>query len=147
MFPVMFAATTLSLIHFTLSSGANVELSYAPTYIPEAQAIRTGVPMAETIWKDFCGPKPGRRCDAGQYYTIDLSLLVAKGLEKETFNSCDGSISYKRPYSYNEVRPANFEQFGFYNCYSKGDDPELRIARAATELPAIVARPRAASTK
>ncbi|HTW34524.1 MAG TPA: hypothetical protein VMD53_07895 [Rhizomicrobium sp.] len=138
MFPVMLTAATMSLIHFTLNSGAKVELSYAPGYISEDQAIRAGVPMAETIWKDFCGPKPGLRCDAGEYYRIDLGLLVAKGLETETFNSCEGSISYTRRYSYGEVRPAHFEQWGFYDCYPNAGGPALRVVRAQMQLPALV---------
>jgi hypothetical protein len=136
MFPAMFASATMSLIHFTLASGANVELSYAPTYIAEAKAISTGVPMAETIWKDFCSPKPGL-CDAGQYYRIDLSLLVAKGLEKETFSSCEGSISYTRRSSSGEAKSSNFERFGFYNCYFRAGDPEPHISRDKTDVPQI----------
>jgi len=142
--PAALTATTLSLIHFTLASGATVELSYAPAYISEAQAIRTGVPMAETIWKDFCGPKSGARCDAGQYYKINLDLLVAKGLEQETFSSCQGSISYTRR---GEAKPANFEQWGFYNCTSNADNPTPRIVRAQLEMPAMVAQPRAIAPK
>ena len=137
MFPVMSAAATLSLVHFTLNSGANVELSYASTYISEAQAMRTGVPMAETIWSDFCGPKPGPRCDSGGYYRIDLGLLVAKGLEKEAFNSCEGSISYTRRYPDGGARPANFEQWGFYNCYFRAGDLAPRIVREKADVPQI----------
>jgi hypothetical protein len=145
--PAPLAAATLSLIHFTLASGATVELSYAPAYISEGQAIRTGVPMAETIWKDFCGPKSGLRCDSGEYYRIDLGLLVAKGLERTTFNSCEGVIYYARRYSSGEMRPANFEQRGFYDCYSNADNSELRITRAQMELPAIAAQPLATAPK
>ncbi len=135
--PAPIAAATLSLIHFTLASGASAELSFAPAYISEAQVIRTGVPMAEAIWKDFCGPKPGQRCDAGKYYKIDLGLLVAKGLEKETFSACQGSIAYSRGNSYDEARPRNFEQWGFYNCYFSAGDPEPRIYRDRSDVPQI----------
>ena len=144
MVPAILAAATMSLVHFTLNSGAKVELSYASAYISEAQALRAGVPMAETMWKDFCGPKPGLRCDAGEYYNIDLSLLVAKGLEKETFNACEGSISYARQYPSSEARPANFVRFGFYNCYENADNSQVKIVRAQLELPAVVSQPRAA---
>lgn len=138
--PAPFAATTLALIHFALASGATVELSYAPAYISEAQAIRTGVPMAQTMWKDFCGSK-GSRCDAGQYYKINLDLLVAKGLEKEAFSSCQGFISYTRR---GAAKFANFEPWGFYNCESSADNPTPRVVRTQVGAPVMVAQPEAA---
>jgi len=143
MVPAILAAATMSLIHFTLNTGAKVELSYAPAYMSEAQAIRAGVPMASTMWKDFCGPRPDRRCDSAEYYTIDLSLLVAKGLEKETFNSCEGSIVYARRDPHPEARPTNLERSGFYNCHSNADNSETEIVRESMGLPALVEQPRA----
>ena len=137
MLPLMFAAVAASMIHFTLSSGAKVEMWYEPKETSEDEAIRAGISMATFIWKDFCGPVPKQRCDTGEYYEIHVGLVVVREIGGESYKTCDGYISYRRRDYYGETKPAHFEQFGNYNCYNSATDQDPRIFRDDTDVPQI----------